>query len=160
VIHVSETLSYIPGTVKLDESPSRAGGLPSLINLRHLKTTLGLEFLAAKRPEMVRKEMWAHLLAYKLLRSVMEQATPQANFQRERLSLQGTRQGFRSILSDLAVATQPLQNTLYADLLREVVRDLLPQRPQRQEPRVVKRRPKPFPRMWQPRAVLKAKLAA
>lgn len=130
------------------------------INLRHLKTTLGLEFLAAKRPEMVRKEVWAHLLAYNLLRTVMEQAAPQADFRRERLSLQGTRQGFRAILSDLAVATQSLQNTLYADLLREVARDLLPQRPQRQEPRVLKRRPKPFPRMRQPRAVLKAKLAA
>jgi hypothetical protein len=130
------------------------------INLRHLKTTLNVEFLAAKSPEMVRKELWAHLLAYNLLRSVMEQAVPQADFQRERLSLQGTRQGFRAILSDLAVATQPLRTALYADLLQEVAQDLLPQRPQRQEPRVVKRRPNPFPRMRQPRSVLKAKLAA
>jgi len=129
-------------------------------SLRHLKTTLNVEFLAAKSPEMVRKELWAHLLAYNLLRSVMEQAAPRANFQRERLSLQGTRQGFRAILSDLAVATQPMRTALYADLLKEVARDWLPQRPQRQEPRVVKRRPKPFPRMRQPRAVLKAKLAA
>jgi hypothetical protein len=90
----------------------------------------------------------------------MEQAAPQADFQRERLSLQGTRQGFRAILSDLAVATQPIRTTLYADLLQEVAQDLLPQRPPRQEPRVLKRRPKPFPRMRQPRAVLKAKLAA
>jgi hypothetical protein len=109
---------------------------------------------------MVRKEVWAHLLAYNLLRSVMEQAAPQADFQRERLSLQGTRQGFRAILSDLAGATQPIRTALYADLLQEVAQDLLPQRPQRQEPRVVKRRPKPFPRMKQPRAVLKAKLVA
>ncbi|NJL55106.1 IS4 family transposase [bacterium] len=130
------------------------------INLRHLKTTLNLEFLAAKRPEMVRKELWVHLLAYNLLRSVMEQAAPQAGFQRERLSLQGTRQGFRAILSDLAVATQPMRTALYADLLQEVAQDLLPQRPQRQEPRVLKRRPKPFPRMRQPRSILKAKLAA
>lgn len=130
------------------------------INLRHLKTTLNLEFLAAKSPEMVCKELWAHLLAYNLLRTVLEQAAPQAEFQRERLSLQGTRQGFRAILSDLATASQPIRTTLYADLLQEVAQDLLPQRPQRQEPRVVKRRPKPFPRMRQPRAVLKAKLAA
>jgi AraC family ethanolamine operon transcriptional activator len=40
VIHVSETLSYIPGTVKLDESPSRAGGLPSLITLKTLCESL------------------------------------------------------------------------------------------------------------------------
>jgi hypothetical protein len=43
----------------------------------------------SKSPEMLRKELWAHLRAYNLLRSVMAQAAPQANFQRERLSLQG-----------------------------------------------------------------------
>ncbi len=42
----------------------------------------------------------------------------------------------------------------------EIATDLLPERPNRQEPRVVKQRPKPFPRMRQPRSVLKAKLAA
>jgi hypothetical protein len=36
------------------------------INLRHLKATLNMEFLAAKRPEMVLKEVWVHLLAYNL----------------------------------------------------------------------------------------------
>lgn len=156
-------------TTLLDAQRYTAGQLTELygyrwraaeINLRYLKTTLALEFLAAKSPEMVRKELWTHLLAYNLLRSVMEQAAPQANFRRERLSLQGTRQGFRAILSDLGMATQPLRTALYADLLQEVAQDLLPQRPQRQEPRVLKRRPKPFPLMRQPRAVLKAKLAA
>lgn len=86
------------------------------INLRHLQTTLGMEMLAAKSPQMVRKELWAHLLGYNLLRSVMEQAAPKADEQRARLSLQGTRQGFRAILSDLAVATPKIRTTLYADL--------------------------------------------
>ena len=130
------------------------------INLRHLKTTLGMEMLAAKSPQMVCKDLWAHLLAYNLLRSVMEQAVSGANGQRERFSLQGTRQGFRAILSDLATAPQPIREALYADLLHEIAHDLLPLRPQRQEPRVLKRRPKPFPRMRQPRSVLKAKMAA
>jgi hypothetical protein len=49
---------------------------------------------------------------------------------------------------------------LYQHLLKAVAADLLPDRPNRREPRVVKRRPKPFPRMRQPRSVLKAKLAA
>lgn len=46
------------------------------LNLRYLKTTVNMECLAAKRPEMVYTEVWAHLLAYSLLRSVMEQAAP------------------------------------------------------------------------------------
>jgi len=129
------------------------------INLRHLKTTLSMEMLTAKSPEMVSKDFWAHLLGYNLLRSVMEQASPKAAYQRARLSLQGTRQGFIAILSSLGMATKQIREALYADLLNEIATDLLPERPNRQEPRVVKQRPKPFPRMRQPRSVLKAKLA-
>ena len=119
-----------------------------------------MEMLTAKSPDMVRKDLWAHLLGYNLLRSLMEHAAPLADYQRSRLSLQGTRQGFRAILSALALGPRTVRNALYTHLLDEIATDLLPVRPHRQEPRVVKRRPKPFPRMRQPRSVLKAKLAA
>ena len=36
----------------------------AVVNLRHLKTTLKMEMLTAKTPEMVRKELWIHLFAY------------------------------------------------------------------------------------------------
>ena len=130
------------------------------VGFRHLKTTLRMEMLTAKTPEMVRKELWTHLLAYNLLRTVMEQAAPQANYARARLSLQGTRQHFAQSLAPLAIATTTIRQRLFAHLLKEIASDLLPLRPDRHEPRVVKRRPKPFPRMRQPRDVLKAKLAA
>jgi len=130
------------------------------VNLRHLKTTLNMEMLAAKTPSMVRKGFWAHLLGYNLLRTLMEQAAPQADYQRTRLSLQQTRQGFRAILSELAASEPSQRQRLYDDLLNETANELLPDRPRRQEPRVVKQRPKPFPRMTQPRSVLKAKLTA
>ena len=112
------------------------------VNLRHLKTTLKMEMLTAKTPEMVRKEIWTHLLGYNLLRSVMEQAAPLLDYERTR------------------TATNAARKRLYSHLLGDVAADRLPHRPNRQEPRVVKRRPKPFPRMRQPRSVLKAKLAA
>jgi len=130
------------------------------INLRHLKTTLKMERLTAKTPEMVRKELWTHFLAYNLLRSVMEQAAPLIDDERSRLSLQGTRQHFNQMLTLLAVSTLAGRQRLYDHLLTEIADDKLPYRPDRHEPRVVKLRPKPFPRMRQPRAVLKAKLAA
>ena len=122
--------------------------------------TLKMEMLTAKTPEMVRKEIWTHLLGYNLLRSVMEQAAPLLDYERTRLSLQGTRQHFNQTLALLATATNAARKRLYSHLLGDVVADRLPHRPNRQEPRVVKRRPKPFPRMRQPRSVLKAKLAA
>ena len=130
------------------------------VNLRHLKTTLKMEMLTAKTPDMVRKEVWAHLLAYNLLRTVMEKAAPLVNYKRSQLSLQGTRQQFNQMLALLATARKSTRRRLYNHLLEQVAQDLLPSRPHRHEPRVVKRRPKPFPRMRQPRSVLKVKLAA
>ncbi len=130
------------------------------VNLRHLKTTLKMEMLTAKTPEMVRKDIWAHLLGYNLLRSLMEYAAPLADDARDRLSLQGTRQHFNQMLALLATATRATRERLYAHLLDNMATDLLPVRPNRHEPRVVKRRPKSFPRMRQPRSVLKAKLVA
>jgi Transposase DDE domain len=130
------------------------------VNLRHLKTSLKLEMLTAKTPEMVRKDLWAHLLAYNLLRAIMEQAAPQAQYQRARLSLQATRQQFNSIIPLLAHGNQSIRRQLNQLLLQQIAMNLLPLRPHRQEPRVVKRRPKPFPRMKQSRSILKAKLVA
>lgn len=129
------------------------------VNLRHLKTTLKMEMLTAKTPTMVHKEIWTHLIAYNLIRSMMEQAAPWANFARSRLSFQGTRQIFNHMLSFFAILGKSVRNRLYLDMLFQIVAVLLPDRPNRHEPRVVKRRPKPFPRMSQPRSVLKASLA-
>jgi hypothetical protein len=128
------------------------------INLRHLKTRLQMEMLRAKTPGMVRKELWSHLLAYNLLRSIMEQAAPLSHYSRSRLSFQGTRQQFNHLIPLLATLGKTARQRLYQIFLERVALDLLPSRPHRQEPRVVKRRPKPFPRMRQPRSLLKAKL--
>ena len=130
------------------------------VNLRHVKTSLKMEMITAKSPSMVRKAFWAHLLGYNLVRTIMEQAAPMAKNQRARLSFQATRQGFRSMLSELGSAESAQRTRLYDDLLHETATNLLPDRPNRHEPRVVKQRPKPFPRMKEPRSVLKAKLTA
>jgi Transposase DDE domain len=130
------------------------------VNLRHLKTTLGMEMLSAKTPQMVRKNLWAHLLAYNLLRTVMLQTAQSSNQNLSRLSLQGTRQQFLQTIGLLAISIQAVRERLYRGLMQIVAQDLLPLRSFRSEPRVVKRRPKPFPRMNEPRDVLKAVLAS
>jgi hypothetical protein len=130
------------------------------INLRHLKTTLQMDFMAAKSPEMVRKSIWAHLLAYNLLRHLMGTAARTQTLSAWRLSLQGTRQAFQEFIPGLAHATATERPRYYAELLRLIAHEVLPDRPYRLEPRVIKQRPKNYPRMRQPRQVLKAKLAA
>lgn len=128
------------------------------VNLRHLKTTLGMEMLSAKTPEMVRKDLWAHLLAYNLLRTLMLQTAQESNQVLSRISLQGTRQQFLQTIGLLAISIQAVRERVYRVLMQVVAKDLLPLRVFRSEPRVVKRRPKPFPRMNKPRDVLKAAL--
>lgn len=130
------------------------------VNLRHLKTTLNMEMIAAKTPEMVRKDLWIHLLAYNLLRMVMWQAAKHSTVEAARLSLQGTRQQFNHFRPELVNAEAGERQRRYHALLMIVGTLIVPLRPHRREPRVVKRRPKPFPRMQQPRSVLKAKLVA
>jgi Transposase DDE domain len=128
------------------------------VNLRHLKTTLGLEMLSAKTPQMVRKDLWAHLLAYNLLRTVMLQTAQSSHQVLSRISLQGTRQQFLQTIGLLAISVLVVRERLYRVLMQVVAKDLLPLRVFRSEPRVVKRRPKPFPRMNKPHDVLKAAL--
>ena len=128
------------------------------VNLKHLKTTLKMEMIWAKTPDMVRKEIWVHLLAYNLLRTLMWQSARRAGVSPLRISLQGTRQQFNHFRPSLARATAKNRLQLYATLLEVISDQLVPLRPNRAEPRVTKRRPKSFPRMQQPRSLLKAKL--
>jgi hypothetical protein len=128
------------------------------VNSQYLKATLGMEMLSAKTPQMVRKGLWAHLLAYNLLRTVMLQTAQSSKQVLSRISLQGTRQQFLQTIELLAISGQAVRERLYRVLIQIVAKDLLPLRVFRSEPRIVKRRPKPFPRMNKPRDVLKAAL--
>lgn len=130
------------------------------VNRRNLKTTLQMDFIAAKTPEMVRKSIWAHLLAYNLLRHLMGTAAHTQRLSVWRLSLQGARQAFQQFIPGLAQATSTERPRTYAELLRLIAHEVLPDRPYRIEPRVLKQRPKNYPRMRKPRQVLKAQLAA
>jgi Transposase DDE domain len=125
------------------------------VNLRYLKTTLGMEMLKSKTPEMARKELLSHLLAYNLLRTLMQQSSNLHS----KISLQKTRQLFNATVPLLALLGKTVRKRLYEMLIQQVANALLTLRPNRHEPRVVKRRPKSFPRMRQTRLLLKARLA-
>ena len=130
------------------------------VDLRHVKTTLGMDELRGKTPQMVRKEIYVHLLAYNLLRTLMWEAGITKGLSPLRLSLQGTRQHFNNFIPQLMQASTNKRQRLYRTLLSMIVQQPLLARPGRSEPRVRKRRPKAFPLMKQPRSVLKRQLAA
>jgi hypothetical protein len=130
------------------------------VDLRHVKTTLGMEMLRGKTPDMVRKEIYVHLMAYNLLRTVMWQAGKKAGVCPVRISLQGTRQHLGHFCPEFYKAGAKKRWQLYSTLLTVVTDKLLPERPYRYEPRLKKQRPKPYGWLQQPRDVLIRKLAA
>ena len=128
------------------------------LDLKHIKTTLGMDILRSKTPEMVRKEIYVYLLAYNLLRTIMWQAGTQKKVNPLRISLQGTRHHLRNFISELKDATKRARQQLYQIMLTLIAHKLIPSRPGRVEPRVRKRRPKSYPLMQQPRQLYNQQL--
>lgn len=119
-----------------------------------------MEILRGKTPEMVRKEIYGHLLAYNLLRMLMWEAGTTHGINPLRLSLQGTRQHLNNFQEQLAVAGRRKRQRLYRTLLELIAHKPVPERYGRSEPRVRKRRPKSYPVMKQPRTELRRHLKA
>jgi Transposase DDE domain len=120
--------------------------------LRDLKTTLGMEALRCKTPDMAEKELLAYLVAHNLIRCVMAEAVGRDPVDLERVSFKGSVDALRQYSAAIAQArNREMRHQLWEDLLRNLVRDLVRKRPQRTEPRAVKRRPKPYPLLNQPR---------
>jgi len=126
------------------------------LDFRHIKTTMQMDVLRCKTPQMVRKEIWAHLLSYNLIRTVMWQAAEHGPIRACRLSFKGTLQQILS-LRDLLPGGHCVVG-ISSVLLHVVGQQEVPYRPGRIEPRVRKRRPKSYPLMTRPRAQLKALL--
>lgn len=121
------------------------------LDLRHLKTTLGMDVLRCKTPSMVRKEIYVYLLAYNLLRSLMLSAGTTHGTPLLRLSVQGTRHHFNNFIPEFLAADSKNRLQIYHTLLKVIVHKAVPERPVRSEPRVRKRRPKAYPFMTKPR---------
>jgi hypothetical protein len=130
------------------------------VNLKHLKTSLGMDILLSKTPEMVRKEIYVHFLAYNLLRSLMWEAGNAYGVSPLRISLQGTRNHFNNFISNFVSVDNNHVQKNYRSLLKVIVHKLVPLRPNRVEPRVVKRRPKAYPSMQQPRKLARKTVMA
>ncbi len=128
------------------------------VDLRHLKTTLGMDILRCQTPSMIRKEIYVFLLAYNLLRSLMWSAGTIYSTPPNRLSLQGTRHHLINFIPKLLAASDQKRLRLYHTLLKVIAHKAVPDRPARNEPRVRKRRPKAYPLMTKPRHELRKQL--
>ncbi|MCG7852318.1 MAG: IS4 family transposase [Methanosarcinaceae archaeon] len=116
-----------------------------------IKTTMGLEMLSCKTPSGCRKELWAGLLLYNLIRIIMLDASIRHKISVFRLSFAGTLHKFIETCMGRLVATDPY--LAYIVLVRSIIEDPLQYRPGRVEPRKLKRRPKRYSLMAQPREI-------
>lgn len=121
-------------------------------SFRELKTFMRMEVLRCCSPEMITKEIWMHLIAFNLIRLLMQEAATQNHVPLERLSHKGSVDVFRQYATMLG-AKRSHRDTekLFIELLRAISAEIVPFRPDRREPRAVKRRPKPYALLNQPR---------
>jgi putative transposase len=125
------------------------------LDLRSLKTHMHMEMLRTRTPELVRKEVAAHLLAYNLVRGVMAAAARGEEIPPRRLSFTGSLHTVRSFEAAHLYDSERIARDL-PRLVALIGRKRVGDRPDRYEPRAVKRRPKPHPLLRMPRKRAKA----
>jgi len=114
--------------------------------LRDIKTTMKMDVLRCKSPAMVQRELAMHCIAYNLIRTLMLEASICYHVALDRISFKGTVDTLRQWAPVIArlQAKAKRRSALINALLLVIATDPVPLRPNRREPRAVKRRPKPF----------------
>jgi len=162
------TKRYVLVTTLTDAAAYGANDLAELyrrrwqaeLNLRSLKTTLQMDVLRGQSPDIVRKEVWAHLLAYNVVRALMARAAAAEGVRPDELSFTGALHALNAFLPRLQGArTEEEASRLGTRLLRLIGRRRVGDRPDRYEPRKIKRRPKNYGRLNEPRQQARKRMA-
>jgi hypothetical protein len=157
-------------TTVLDPRQATKGELAALyrarwnneLDLRSIKSTMQMRELRCKIPELVRKEIWAHALAYNLIRTIMAQAAATHDVLPRSLSFKGavqTLQAFQPLLELQADQGEAHRLDLYQNLLHAIATHRVADRPDRFEPRLKKHRRNHYGWLTEPRSETKRKMA-
>ncbi len=109
-------------------------------------------------PELVRKEIWTHILAYNLIRTIIAQAASQHGIQPHSIRFKGTVQtleAFQPLIAIQGERKSAHRRSLYQKLLDAIAAHRVADRPDRFEPRQRKRRQKKYDRMMKARHEIK-----
>jgi hypothetical protein len=132
------------------------------LHIRDIKTAMKLEVLRCKTPAMVRQELWTGLLVYNLIRQSLLQSAHESERLPDELSFTATMQMLASSWLLAAVLDGACDAAESLGALRVIHggSHRVGNRPDRVEPRAVKRRPKPHPLLTKPRSQAHAELIA
>jgi hypothetical protein len=128
------------------------------LDLRSLKQTMQMDILRCKTPELVRKELWTHVLAYNLIRTIIAQAASAHHAEPRCISFKGaiqTLEAFQPLIAIQGEHDASHRRSIYQQLIDAIATHRVADRPDRFEPRQRKRRQKKYDRMMKPRHELK-----
>ena len=127
------------------------------LHFHQIKILLGLDILRCKSPELIEKETLLHLIAYNLIRLLMQQAASTHSASLGRISFKGALDTVRHFAPAIhaARATPRKQDALIAEMLAIIAADCVPERPGRSEPRAKKRRAKNYHLLTKPRSEMR-----
>jgi len=125
------------------------------VDIRSITSTMHMDILRCKTPDMVHKEIWTHLLAYNLLRTVMAVAAKENEIEPRQVSFKGAKQAVTAFAPKIEAAAPEHRAPLIDAMLATIAYHRVGNRPGRWEPRARKRRPKPGSRLTQPRDTAK-----
>jgi putative transposase len=128
------------------------------LDIRAIKVTMGMDVLRCQSVYMVHREIWTCLLAYNLIRQTMLEAALKSKRSPRVLSFTAALQKIAAAWAVLAVCDEALRVEVVAAHLRDMAKNIIGNRPDRVEPRAVKRRPKPHKFLTEPRTAARARL--
>jgi hypothetical protein len=120
-----------------------------------------MDVLRCKTPELVRKEIWAHVLAYNLIRTVMAQAATLEGVEPRSISFKATLQvleAFRPLIAHRAHRGADYQDELYEQLLGAIAVHRVADRLDRLEPRMTRKGPRGYEELKRPRREIKLQM--
>lgn len=152
--------SIIVATTLLDGKEYRSADIADLyhqrwhieLDLRSIKQTLGMDMIRCKTPAMVRKSLWTHLLAYNLVRKAAAQAAWEHDLAPRQISFAGTMQTLEAFHWALIASADDERAAVNGALLIAIATHTVGNRPDRIEPRRLKRRYDRYRLLRMPRA--------
>ena len=125
------------------------------VDIRSIKSTMQMDILRCKTPDMVHKEIWTHLLAYNLLRTVMAVAAHENDIEPRQVSFKGAKQTLTAFAPKIEAARPEDRAPLIDAMLAAIAYHSVRNRPGRWEPRARKRWPRKAAKLMQPRHIAK-----
>lgn len=131
------------------------------LDLRALKETLQMDVLRCKTPELIRKEIWTHIISYNLIRAIIAQAAMKHGIEPRTISFKGAVQtllAFQPLIKAIGRDNAKLRMEVFRQVFEAIATHRVANRPDRFEPRLRKRRDGAYHLLTKPRHVARREI--